>query len=74
MINLEPYEQKYFSQNGEDGITLKLVELIYNNDNHDKFYIEFGVENGNECNTVYFKRKNLIGVDYKWMVQMKILQ
>ena len=28
-MDLEIYEQKIFSQNGEDGITMKLIELIY---------------------------------------------
>lgn len=49
---LETFENKIFSQNGEDGITLKLIELLYENDTKEtKFYVEFGVEDGNECNT-----------------------
>lgn len=52
---LENFEFKNFSQNGEDGVTMKLIELIYDNntDNNgeNKFYVEFGVENGVECNT-----------------------
>jgi hypothetical protein len=51
MINLEIYENKIYSQNGEDGITKKIIELIYGNNNENKFYVEFGVENGIECNT-----------------------
>ena len=50
-MDLEIFEKKIFSQNGEDGITMKLVELIYNGNNDNKFYVEFGVENGMECNT-----------------------
>ena len=38
------YEKRIFSQNGEDGITMKLLELIYDGDNNDKYYVEFGVE------------------------------
>jgi hypothetical protein len=30
---------------------MKLIELIYNGDNNNKFFVEFGVENGFECNT-----------------------
>jgi FkbM family methyltransferase len=49
-MDLALFEKKIYSQNGEDGITMKLVDLIY--DNHDsKYYVEFGVENGSECNT-----------------------
>jgi hypothetical protein len=59
ILNLEDYEQKIFSQNGEDGITMKLIELIYDN-NENKFYVEFGVENGVECNTRILREK------YKW--------
>jgi hypothetical protein len=50
-MDLSLFEKKVFSQNGEDGITMKLLELIYDNDNDNKFYVEFGVENGIECNT-----------------------
>ena len=60
IINLSSFENKIFSQNGEDGITMKLVELIYNNNNEDKFYVEFGVENGEECNTKILREK------YNW--------
>lgn len=50
-MELQQFEKKIFSQNGEDGITMKLIELIYNDNNNDKFYVEFGVQNGFECNT-----------------------
>ena len=50
-VELETYENKLFSQNGEDGITVKLIELLYANDHANKYYVEFGVENGAECNT-----------------------
>ena len=50
-IDLNLFEQKIFSQNGEDGITMKLVDTIYSSDNENKFYVEFGVEDGKECNT-----------------------
>ena len=44
------FEKKIYSQNGEDGITMKLLELVYN-DPYNKYYVEFGAENGKECNT-----------------------
>lgn len=44
-------EQKIYSQNGEDGITLYLINKILNDDSKKYFYVEFGVEDGNECNT-----------------------
>ena len=60
-MDLGDFEQKIYSQNGEDGITMKLIELLYDNDKYyDKYYVEFGVENGMECNTRILKEK------YNW--------
>jgi hypothetical protein len=45
-MELQVFEQKIYSQAGEDGITMKLVELLY--DTHaDKYYVEFGVRKWN---------------------------
>ena len=60
IIDLSLYENKIFSQNGEDGIIVKLIDLIYKGDNNPKFYVEFGVENGDECNT------RILRENYKW--------
>jgi hypothetical protein len=51
MIALNNYERKVFSQHGEDGITLKIVESLYTETPCNKYYVEFGVESGAECNT-----------------------
>ena len=59
-MDLSLFEKKVFSQNGEDGITMKLCELIYGENNDNKFYVEFGVENGSECNT------RILGEKYNW--------
>lgn len=56
-MDLGAYEQKIFSQNGEDGVTMKLVELLYTT---PQFYVEFGVQDGSECNTRILREK------YKW--------
>jgi hypothetical protein len=46
------YEKKVFSQNKEDGIIEYLLQKIgFKN----KYYVEFGVENGHECNTRYIR-------------------
>ena len=49
-MDLSIFENKIYSQYGEDGITMKLIELIYD-DTQKKYYVEFGVEDGKECNT-----------------------
>jgi hypothetical protein len=59
-IYLNLFEEKIFSQNGEDGITMKLIEVIYEGDNNNKFYVEFGVQDGVECNTRILREK------YNW--------
>ena len=59
-MDLSSFESKIFSQNGEDGITMKLIDLIYGENNNNKFYVEFGVEDGMECNTRILREK------YNW--------
>lgn len=52
--NLNLWERKYFSQNGEDGIieeVFKRIGIL----NH--YYVEFGTEDGSECNTRYLREK-----------------
>ena len=43
-------ERKEYSQNGEDGIINAIFAMIGTT---NKYYVEFGVENGIECNTRY---------------------
>lgn len=57
LIDLSKYEKKVYSQNGEDGVIEKIFELIGAT---SKFYVEFGVENGHECNTRYLREH------YQW--------
>lgn len=49
-INLQHFARKLYSQNSEDGITIKLIEMLYDNP-ENKNYVEFGVEDGMQCNT-----------------------
>lgn len=46
--NLQQYEEKIYSQNGEDGVLVALLDLI---GLKTRFYVEFGVETGIECNS-----------------------
>jgi hypothetical protein len=52
-INL--FEQRIYSQNGEDGILKIIFEKIGVT---NKFCVEFGVQDGTECNTRYLIEKN----------------
>ncbi|MHA1491977.1 MAG: hypothetical protein ACTSRI_20275 [Promethearchaeota archaeon] len=58
--NINIYENKIFSQNGEDGI----IEAIFNQiGTINKYFVEFGVQNGTECNTRYlYERKGWKGL------------
>jgi hypothetical protein len=46
---LNKYEYQVFSQNGEDGIIAEIFKRIGTS---NKFFFEFGVESGMECNTL----------------------
>ena len=50
MIDLSMYEKKRFSQNGEDGVTAILTDTLFDTQ-ENKYYVEFGVENGMQCTT-----------------------
>lgn len=56
-VELSLYEQKIYSQNGEDGVTLEIIKRIYGNDLYNKYYVEFGVQDGKECNTRIIREK-----------------
>jgi len=52
------YGRKVYSQNNEDGITLRILQIISeNNIPLNKFFWEFGVEDGSECNTRILRNK-----------------
>jgi hypothetical protein len=50
VANLRNFEFKKFSQNGEDGIIEEIFKRI---GTQSKYFVEFGVEDGTECNTRY---------------------
>ncbi len=54
-IDLSQFERKVFSQNGEDGVLEKIFDII---GTQSKYYIEFGVEDGLECNTRYLRENH----------------
>jgi hypothetical protein len=55
---LNIHEFSAFSQNGEDGIVEEIFKRI---DTTNRFFVEFGVETGIECNTVYLLHKGWNG-------------
>lgn len=56
-IDLSLYEKSVYSQNGEDGVLEKIFSLL---EVTNSYFVEFGVENGLECNTRYLRKK------YRW--------
>jgi hypothetical protein len=54
---LRKSERKIFSQNGEDGILDALIDTIEAASETEihPYFVEFGVENGNECNTRHLR-------------------
>lgn len=58
-IDLLRYEYKIYSQNGEDGIIHQIFETI---GTQTKYYVEFGTENGSECNTRYLMKRGWTGL------------
>lgn len=52
--DLTRYERKVFSQNGEDGILAAIFGKIGEG---TRRFVEFGVENGDECNTRYLAER-----------------
>ncbi|MBA3721548.1 MAG: class I SAM-dependent methyltransferase [Parachlamydiaceae bacterium] len=56
-IDISRYEKKVYSQNGEDGVLVELFNYI--KPDH-KYFVEFGVESGSQCNT------RLLRTKYQW--------
>jgi hypothetical protein len=58
-MDLSNYENKVYSQNGEDGVIEQIFKTIGVT---NKYYVEFGVEDGKECNTRYLREKSWSGL------------
>ena len=52
--HITDFERKIHSQNGEDGIINAIFSKIGTT---NRYFVEFGVEDGTECNTRYLKEK-----------------
>jgi hypothetical protein len=74
--NLQYYEDQIYSQNGEDGILLRILEILGllpgstvqdittgEGGRRGGYYVEFGVEDGTQCNTrILRERFNYTGL------------
>lgn len=56
-IDLSKYERKIFSQNGEDGITIEIINRL---NIKNGYYVELRTQNAKECNTRILKEQ------YNW--------
>lgn len=52
-LDLPNFEKRVYSQNGEDGVLEKIFEVL--GILNEGYYVEFGVHDGTECNTRYFR-------------------
>ena len=70
--SLRDYEKQTFSQGGQDGITVELVNRLYDNASN-QYYVEFGVQEfplgtrglpagGDQCNTRVLREKGWSGL------------
>ena len=48
---LQNYEEKIYSQNGEDGVLLRLLHILGPSPSTRPYFVEFGVQDGSECIT-----------------------
>ena len=59
-FELSSHEWGYYSQNGEDGVLqaiLHHVDPVWRDARDDLYFVEFGVEDGAECNTRMLREK-----------------
>lgn len=54
MNSINYFERRIYSENGEDGILEYIFSIIGTT---NKFFVEFGADNGKVCNTRYFREK-----------------
>lgn len=52
-IRLNKLERTFYSQSGEDGV----LDFLLSNFDIDKNFVEFGVEDGSQCNTKFIRNK-----------------
>jgi hypothetical protein len=57
--DLRRHRAQYYSQNGEDGVLERLLQIVGAT---NRFYVEFGVESGAECNTRRLREAGWSGV------------
>ena len=57
--HLTVFEKRIFSQNGEDGIIAAIFAVIGTT---DRYFVEFGVEDGAVCNTALLLRQGWKGL------------
>lgn len=59
IFDFAPFEQKKYSQNGEDGILKSILASIGTT---NRYFVEFGVGDGKECNSRYLLKQGWHGL------------
>lgn len=57
--NLRAYEARHYSQHDEDGVIARLFELVGTT---NRYFVEFGVEDGLECNSRRLRQRGWSGI------------
>jgi hypothetical protein len=59
LYELRRHRARHYSQNGEDGVIERLLSIIGVT---NRFYVEFGVATGEECNTRWLRQNGWTGL------------
>jgi hypothetical protein len=57
--DLHDHREKHYSQNGEDGVIERLMEILGPT---NRYYVEIGTGDGTECNTRYLRERRWTGI------------
>ncbi len=54
---LSDFEKSIYAPNGLDGVTIEILNRLYNKNFNNKYYVEFNAKDGSDCKTRILKEK-----------------